>query len=1019
MRKHYARLVGLVGFLVLSAPVFAQTISGTITDENNEPLPGAANLVKELKKGTEADFSGNFVIEGLSPGTYTLQVSFIGYGNQDKQVTLKAGQRINLNFAMRPESGQLDEVVIVGYGVQRKREVTGNILKLDSKKLTDVPTQSFEGALQGKASGLQVITGSGLAGSGSVVRIRGAASISAGGDPLYIVDGIPITQDYFLRGNGGGMNNNPLATLNPNDIESVEVLKDAAATGIYGSRGANGVILITTKRGKSNKLAFSFGSRIGWSQPTRKANMLNSREYLQLYEEAWINDGNVGTPVLPGGITWAEAQNTDTDWWDQTVRTGFKQNYNFGVQKATSKGNFFVGLSYDDNQSYLIGNSYNRFSGRFNGDYRVTDKLEIGLTSSISRGNNNRVDAAWSGGIGAAMSTALPIYPVYDSTGNLWNPTDGSKNPVSVRENKVWRTREIRSINNLKLTYKPIQNLTLMAQGSYDYMNLVEDIHENGTLLGQSTEGIAKRFPVSVDNWNAFGTASYFHKLNESSNFTYLVGTEFQQNIRRNYARLLPNGATTNDVVNVGQPVFQNDEMRDTLNFNHIVGSDKWTFHSVFARVNYSYQDKYLAQVVFRADGSSRFGPNNRYGYFPSVSAGWVISEEGFFNREGKVNFLKLKGSFGITGNANLPANQWVGTYGFAGNGYANNPYIYPINLENPNLRWETAQVFDVSVETGIFQDRLTAEFGYYYKNSTDVFLEVAVPRYYGFSTYWDNAGQIKNSGLELNIKSRNLVGEFTWTTEFNIARNWNELVSIGGYSEDAVSGGTNDTRTIVGAPVGTNFLVRFSHVDPADGRPVYLDINGNPTKNWTPDDRVAVGAVQPDAIGGITNTFTYKGFDFSFLFAFVIGGDIYDSSSKRQLGVVTDWNMRTDLFDRWQQPGDVAKYPRLTLNTQTYGSNTPWINTDQWLHDGSYIRLRNIAFGYTLRPETVKKLHLEYFRIYFLGTNLLTFTKFPGLDPEIARDFENPTDRNMSPNITYLTPPQEKTYNIGIDIRF
>lgn len=998
----------------------AQVISGRITDENNEPLPGAAVLVREMKSGTETDASGNFRIEGLPAGNYTLEVSYIGYANQDRSVRLAAGQNATLNIRMQPSSDQLDEVVIVGYGVQRKREVTANILSLDSKKLTDIPTQSFEGALQGKASGLQVITGSGLAGSGSVVRIRGAASISAGGDPLYIVDGIPITQDYFLRGNGGGMNNNPLATLNPNDIESVEVLKDAAATGIYGSRGANGVILITTKRGKGNKLAFNFNTRIGMSMPTAKANMLNSREYLQLYEEAWVNDGNVGTPILPGGISWADAQNTNTDWWEETVGIGFKQNYNFGVQKATSRGNFFVGFTYDDNQSYLIDNSFNRLSGRFNGDYRITDKLEVGLTSSISRGNNNRVDAAWSGGIGAAMSTALPIYPVYLPNGEFWNPTDGSKNPVAARENKTWRTQELRTINNLKLTYRPIANLTLMAQGSYDYMSLTEDIFETGELLGQSgINGIAKRFPLSVNNWNAFGTASYLHKVDNNNTFTYLLGTEFQSNTTRNFAIPLPQNKTTNEVIDAPGAFFQHPELSDQYQFDTVVGSDKWTFHSIFARVNYSYKDKYLAGFVFRADGSSKFGSNYRYGYFPSLSAGWVISEEDFYNRNGFVNFLKLKSSYGLTGNANLPANQWRGTFGTSGIGYAGNPYLYPINLENPDLKWETAQVFDISVEAGILGDRVTAEFGYYYKNSKDVFLQVQVPRYFGFGTYWDNAGKITNAGLELTLKSRNTTGELQWTTEFNIARNWNELVSIGGYSEDAVSGGTNDTRTIVGEPVGTNFLVRFSHVDPADGRPVYLDINGNPTKTWTPDDRVAVGSVLPDAIGGITNTFTYKGFDFSFLFAFVIGGDIYDSSSKRQLGVVTDWNMRTDLFDRWQKPGDVAAFPRLTLNTQTYGSTTPWINTDQWLHNGSYLRLRNLTLGYTFNQNQTKKLRLEFLRVYFLTTNLLTFTKFIGLDPEIARDFENATDRNMSPNITYLTPPQEKTFNIGIDVRF
>jgi len=310
-----------------------------------------------------------------------------------------------------------------------------------------MPTPSFENAIQGKASGVQVITGSGLAGSGSVVRIRGIASVSAGGDPLYIVDGIPITQDYFGAGNRGAMNMNPLSTINPNDIESVEILKDAAATGIYGSRGSNGVILITTKRGKKKGLSYSFNTQVGFANPTARPNMLNATQYLQMYEEAWVNDGEVGTPVLPGEIAWDDAQNISTDWVDQTIGTGVKQQYDFGVGKGGEKSNFYAGISYSDNGSYLKGNSFQRLSGRFNGDLQITNKLKGSLSSSVSRGVNNRVNAAWSGGLGSAMSTALPIYPIYydedvyndngeliHKKGDYWLEARIGNNPTAMRE---------------------------------------------------------------------------------------------------------------------------------------------------------------------------------------------------------------------------------------------------------------------------------------------------------------------------------------------------------------------------------------------------------------------------------------------------------------------------------------------------------------------------------------------------------------------------------------------------------
>jgi hypothetical protein len=383
---------------------------------------------------------------------------------------------------------------------------------------------------------------------------------------------------------------------------------------------------------------------------------------------------------------------------------------------------------------------------------------------------------------------------------------------------------------------------------------------------------------------------------------------------------------------------------------------------------------------------------------------------------------LKVKTSYGINGNANIPDYQRWGTFSRRGNGYNGQEFIFPTRLENPDLRWETVRTFDLSLEFGLFKDRITGEIAFYDKLANDVLLDVLVQQSTGFSNYWDNVGTILNRGVEFSIRSRNIVGEkFQWTTEFNIARNYNEIVDIGPYTEDAVSGGTNDTRVVVGSPVGTNFLVRHAGVDAETGRPIYLDINGNPTFDWDPANRVPVGSVLPDAVGGITNSFRYKNIDMSFMVVFFIGADIYDSSSKRQLGSFDSegWNHRTDHFDRWRQPGDVALYPRLTTNPAMHGSGTPWINTDLWLHDGSYARLRNVTLGYTIPNSKLEKYKIKGFRVYANAINLLTFTRFPGLDPEIARDFENATDRNMSPNITYLTPPQERMYNVGVSLNF
>lgn len=1040
MAKKFTLAVSLLFLFTYSG--FSQVISGTIKDETGQPLPGASVIVKEQPGiGATTDFDGIYTISGVSQGDVTLVFSFIGFKTTEKPITLGASN-ITVDVTLSEDNSQLDEVVVVGYGVQRKRDVTGSIVSLDAKDITETPTQSFESAIQGKAAGVQVITGSGLAGSGSVVRVRGVASISASGDPLYVVDGIPITQDYFLKGNTGAMNNNPLATINPNDIESMEILKDAAATAIYGSRGANGVIIITTKRGKKGGLKFNFNTSFGISEPTRVPDMLSTDEYLQLYEEAWVNDGNTGKPSLPGGWSWDDAQRYNTDWVDQTIRTGFKQNYDFNVQKGTEKYNFYAGISYSNNESYLAGNSYERLSGRINGDYRFSDKLKIGLSTSLSQGDNNRVDAAWSGGLGAAMSTALPYYPIYwdeelilskgdpavNQPGDYYLDNGINNNPVAAREMVTWRTREVRSISTINLNYNPIERLSFVLSGSYDRMVMNEDKYfpleyirdaekNNDTLV---TGGRAERYPVVSDNFNTFLTGGYDFKTGPDHKLKVLLGTEFQQKESRTYSNGTDLGGTTNIFENVDGPVY--DIGGGSLNdFDSTSVTYRYRFLSYFGRLNYEYKSKYLAQLVLRSDGSSKFGPDNRFGFFPSLGLGWIMSEENFLRDNRIINFAKLKASYGYTGNAGLPTDQWRSLAAVQAEGYNGQNIRYIVNPDNPDLKWETSRVIDLSFEFGLYADRITGQVAYYNKYTDGIFIGVELPGSdgYGSNVLYDNIAEIENYGYEFELKTRNLTRKLIWTTEFNIAFNRNEVKDLGGYSPDAIVSGTNDTRVVVGEPVGANYLVKFSHIDEQTGQPVYFDIDGNETYVWVPENRVVVGDVMPDAVGGITNYFRYRNFDLSFLFVYSIGGKIYDSSSKRQLGVMDDWNKTPQIYDRWQEVGDEATYAALTTDPENLGSSTPWINTDLWLHDATYLRLRNVVLGWNIPTKWFGKAKVSNARLTLTGTNLLTFTKYPGLDPEIARDFETDTDRNLSPNVTYLTPPQERSYLIGLNVTF
>ncbi len=1031
MIKLYARSILFLLCIVSSSTLLAQVVKGTVTDEDGIPMPGVTIRIDGTTQGASANMNGEYEIKNVEVGQQTLIFSFIGFKEYRETIQVPATGEVVVNHQMEGDAQQLDEYIVVGYGVQRKKEVTGSIAKVDSKEITDIPAPSFEAALQGKAAGVQVTQGSGLAGSGSVIRVRGIASISAGGDPLYVVDGIPIVQDYFLAGNRGAFNNNPLATINPNDIASVEVLKDAAATGIYGSRGANGVILITTKSGKGAQgWSFNLSTRHGVSMPTANPDMLNSSEWLQLYQEAWENDGNVGLAPLPGGRTWEQARNTDTDWIDETTRVGFKQAYNFSSTYGNKWFNWMLSVGYDDNQSYLESNAYKRTSVRNNFNFTLSDKVSIGANLSLSQGVNQRVDAAWSGGYGDAMSTALPIYPifytedVYNSNGELMYAAgdywDQGSNPVRQRELTEWETVERRMINNVSIDYKPFDNMFIKGYVGLDLMSLDDDkftdtFLREGNRSTNELPNLTERWANTSVNYNINLTANYIHNLDDKNSFTYMIGGEYQETLLKDLGYVSVAGDDIDGLIRSNPDYLDGVDMPE-------IGRTNYNFISGFGRINYSHADKYFAQFTARVDGSSKFGDNNRYGFFPSVSAGWVISEEDFLKDNETISFLKIRAGWGLTGNADIPAYLPTGEYRLSSQtGYNNELYRYQSIAPNPDIQWETANVVDLTIELGLYRDRITTSLSFYNKNTTDVLLNVTPQSSTGVENYWDNAGEILNRGVEFQVNTVNIdKKKFIWKSSLNVSYNYNEIVDLGGYSPDAISGGTNDTRVVEGAPVGANYLVRFSHVDPESGRPVYLDINGKETYTWDPDNRVEVGRVLPKAIGGFTNTFEFGNWNVGLVMVYSFGSNIYDSSRKRQNGVVSDWNMTTEIFDRWRQDGDDAEYAQLSRLPENYGLPGIWDNnTTQFLKKGDYLRLRRLSVGYTFNAFKVGSMKFESANITLSAVNFLTFTNYDGLDPEIARDFENVNDRNLSANITYLTPPQEMSFNLAMNLRF
>jgi TonB-dependent starch-binding outer membrane protein SusC len=1034
MSKHLRCLLTFLVVVFCYGLSMAQNgaINGSVYDEAGDPVIGASVSIEGTSLGAVTDVDGGFIITGVTPGVKSLVVTYVGYETQKTTVTV-GNSPVQVSFNFKPDAKVLDEVVVVGYGTQSRREVTGAITKVESGKITSVPTPSFESALQGRAAGVQVTQGSGLAGSGAVVRIRGISSISAGGDPLYVIDGIPVTQDQFTNGNRGAFNLNPLAAINPNDIESIEILKDAGAAGIYGSRGANGVILVTTKRGTSRKPQYSFGTRLGVATWTMRPKFVSGSEWLQLRQEAWENDGNSGLADLPGGLTWDQARQNNTDWWDVATRNGFQHETNFSVKGGSKKWGYFFSGTNSNQQSYIENNGYARVGARGNIDFRPNDKLRFSLSQGWNRGRNNRVFNAWNGGLGAAMSVALPIYPIYNADGSYFNNgvremDNATPNIQMVLDGTKWRTTDTRSLTNLQAEYKPLKWLSLVGSANLDYTDITDDRWMAANVRGTTeTQNQSQRWPSWITNYNYNGYAQASLLDNQTHKLSLMVGSEYQESSTRKYNAITATG------VDVNAPFYENPSLLENAifekpnpadNTDTKLLSDRFNFISGFSRINYTLLNKYVIQASARYDGSSRFGSNNQFAFFPTVSAAWLINEEGFMKNQNLFSTLKLRGGIGLTGNSNIPSNVWRGTFSSANPGYNGQDIKFVTRLENPDLRWETTTNSDIALEFGILKDRITGEISAFRKITKDILVERNNPSSTGFDRFWGNVNgsEVLNEGLEFSIKSVNMAKKnFTWSTDFNISKYYNEILNLGDLTPDAAGGGTNDTRVAEGFPIGTNYLVRYSRVDPDDGRPIWLDANGNETKTFDLNNRVPVGRVVPDFVGGFGNTFRYKGFDLTGFFTFTIGGNIYDGSAKRQLGVNTWWNVRSEIADRWRKPGDIATLPRLTMDPATYtGLPSFWqYNSTLFLYDASYARLRELTLGYTIPASTMSKWGMSACRIYFTGMNLFTFTEYPGGDPEIARDFEGAQDRNMSPNITFLTVPQQKTYSFGVNFNF
>ena len=1000
----------LVLFLFFSLSVgllaFAQekTVTGTITDaEDGSTIVGATVNIQGTTKGVTSNLDGIYSIT-VNEGD-VLIFRFVGMKTQE----ITVGSENVYDVIMEIDNIGLDEIIVTGYGSAIKRELSGSITKVETEGLAEVPTVSFESAIQGKTAGVFIEQASGKLGETVKMRIRGSSSISANNQPLYVIDGVPVTSVNLS--NTGNQPTSPLADINMADVESIQILKDASAAAIYGSRASNGVVVITTKSGQAGDTRFNVSYTTGISEPSRLREWLNAEQYLELFNEAMDNVSEDGLVWgwLPKEDIWELYvsdewdQGWDTDWQSEAFQQGSVNRVNLSASGGSENGSFYAGLSYDKTVGILRNNSMNKFNGRVSLDHRSGDKFTYGINLSLMRTEMDRVENDNAFATPLQLVAQAPVTPVIDpDTGELNKETVYYNGLISLRDaynNQV----SFRTLGNVYGTYEIIRGLTFRTDFGTDIIDLREKNFWGRETIGAGPAGEAQNRSVRVVNYNWDNYLTYVLVRN-AHDLNIVGGMSYQESM------------TTGS--NIEGKGFPTDDFQNIASAAEATTFDSWedgtTYLSYFGRANYQLNSRYLVTLSGRVDGSSRFGVDNRYGFFPAGSLGWIVSEENFMDGiENVLSYFKLRASYGFTGNSGIPDYAHLALY--EGVNYAGRNGLRPTQLASKELGWETTAQLDIGIDFGFFNNRITGEIDYYNKQTTDLLLYRTLPSTSGFTGVWSNVGELENKGVEFAFHSNNLVGSLKWTTDFNIAFNKNTVLNVDG--PEITPNGLN--YVMEGQPIGVWKLRKYAGVDPDNGDALYYVEEGSDetTNNYNLANPMVVGSPNPEFTGGLSNRFEYNGFDLDILLSFVYGNEIYNGGGMYQSasGAWFD-NQTVDQMDRWQQPGDITDVPQARLG---YSNGTR--DSDRYLTDGSYLRVRSITLGYSLPASILSRIKMNSARIFVGVTNLYTFTNYKGWDPEVNWTGTNRTTQtqNIIQGYDFYTVPQARTYSIGINLSF
>ena len=1062
MKKNLFKTILLLA-LACAMPVMAvaqvagqKVVSGTVVDENGVPVPGASVLVKGTTNGVSTDLDGNFSF--TVPDNAVLEISSIGFEGQEISVAGKS----NVSVTIKTDSELLDDVVVIGYGTAKKRDYIGSVSTLKSEDITKLNATSVEGALQGMAAGVQVNSANGVPGAPQQIKIRGVGSLSCATDPLWIVDGIPVQSGAMDTSYDGETGQSIIGMLNPNDIESIQVLKDAAATAIYGSRASNGVIIVKTKSGQKGNLKVNVelkGGISGWAHSD--IGFANTEEWFKIADQAVKNtlgmpafDVSITQSQLPAitdKFTTADVKGVNTNWVKEISRTGSFYEADASISGGSDKVRSYASFKYRKDNGNLKNNDLTTFAGNVKLDWDVTKWLEVSYRLAATYTDNNRIKSSdgtnGSGGWGQINTNALPWYKVYNDSGAFWNAKN-TTNPVASMDpsNMLSNLKTMNLISNLSGTIKlPVKGLSLKGDWGVNYVVSDGQSWRNAAVMSTTDQNIAKenKNVVLINNLDAY--INYARTFGEKHDVSVVLGVEGMRSSTQ-YTTLIGQGL-------VGQ--FHEIGTPNKLTGSSGLGYEKYLL-GYFFRANYKLLNRYIVNFSARRDGSSVFTEENRWGNFFSGALGWVISEEPWFNKS-TVNLLKLRGSVGQVGNSNIPqvsADKWeiVNENGNTLEGLSTSR-LY--SLGNPNLRWETTTSYDAGVDFGLFNNRLNGSVAYYRRNVTNMLSQVSLPQSAGIrggNKGWANACDMYNQGVEFEVMGTIMQRKnFTWTAGFNFATNMNKVTRLDEESDANHTGYLNagdgsQVRTIIksGLAYGTYYMAESAGVDAQKGIPMIYEVKTNAdgttehtgkiipatATNMEANKMILEGKTAlPKFVGGFNTTLKFYGFDVTAVFSFATGQYIYSrlvqSSMTPNAGMLV-LNKRL-LTDSWQKPGDITDVPQINAQctyfyddagnpSQTgvlYGSEnkTP---SSRFLEKADYLKLRTLTLGYTLPEKATKKAKIQNVRFYVSGGNLFTITPFSGYDPEVAID--QTTGGAVE---TFTAMPSTRTCTFGVNLNF